>query len=167
PEAHGITDLRPLDGYGDVFPEHTDFDRLAYHFQAAYPSGSEAALPLIEALFEEIGRWRDLWEGDPRQTPVLHLRRSGPGSYLLTDTRGLGRAPIFYLNELQARAVLVGGRPERVAAAEWAIHNQFAVELDGWCVPLATSSYRLLSEFEARGRPEGDRGLLRMVKRPE
>ncbi|MBW2257298.1 MAG: RiPP maturation radical SAM C-methyltransferase, partial [Deltaproteobacteria bacterium] len=23
PEAHGITDLRPLDGYGDVFPEHT------------------------------------------------------------------------------------------------------------------------------------------------
>jgi len=154
PGDHGLTDLRPLEGYRDVFPPTADVRRLAYHFQAAYTSGSEADLPLMEHLYEEVRRWQQAWEGDP--APLLHLRRSGPGSYLLTDTRGLGRAPVFYLNDAQASAVLVGGPLEKVPAAEWAIRNRFAVDLDGWCVPLATAGTRLLSEFEARAGPGGD-----------
>jgi ribosomal peptide maturation radical SAM protein 1 len=166
PEEYGITDTRPLSGYAEVFPEHADLGRLAHHFQASYSSGSEAP-GVIQGLFEEVEHWRTLWEGDPRSAPMLHLRRSGPGSYLLTDTRGLGAAPVFQLNEAQAHAVLVGGR-DRGAAGEWAIRNRFAVDLDGWCVPLATASYRLLSEFESQSRGlQTGAETLRMVPRPK
>ncbi|MBW1881811.1 MAG: hypothetical protein JRJ84_25930, partial [Deltaproteobacteria bacterium] len=166
PEQHGITDLRPLPGYAEVFPKRADLERLAHHFQASYSSGSEAAA-VIQRLFQEVARWRALWEGDPRSTPVLHLRRVSPGSYLLTDTRGLSGAPIFSLNEAQARAVLVGGR-DRGATAEWAIRNRFAVDLDGWCVPLATASYHLLSEFEAgSGVLQPGAAVLGVVTQPD
>jgi len=166
PEDYGITDIRPIPGYREVFPAHADVDRLAHHFQASYPCGSHAPA-LIQRLFEEVGRWRARWEGDPRSAPVLHVHRDDRGSYLLTDTRGLGGAPVFYLDEAQAKAVLVGGRA-RGPASEWAIRNRFAIELDGWSVPLATASHLLLAELEARSgglRPREE--APRVVTRPD
>jgi len=150
PEAFGITDVRPLDCYPDVFPSHADLDRLAYHFQARYPSASHDALPLMAAINTEIGQWQRAWRGDPRKRPMLMVTRAGPGRYVLADTRGLGKPPTLYLDEAQARAVLVGGPRDRVHAGAWAIENTYAADLDGWCVPLAVAPYPLLVEFEAQ-----------------
>ncbi|MBW2253728.1 MAG: RiPP maturation radical SAM C-methyltransferase [Deltaproteobacteria bacterium] len=150
PDTFGITDLQPLDCYADAFPSHADLERLAYHFQGTYQSGSHDALPLMAAINQEIERWHLAWRGDPRKWPTLMVSRAGPGRYVLVDTRGLGKAPTLYLNDAQARAVLVGGPRERVGAAEWAIENTYAADLDGWCAPLAVAPYALLTDFEAR-----------------
>ncbi|MBW1879692.1 MAG: RiPP maturation radical SAM C-methyltransferase, partial [Deltaproteobacteria bacterium] len=151
PEAFGITELEPLECYAEVFPAETDLGRLAYHFRATYPSGSDAAQPLMAALNREVWRWREAWAGDPHKRPVLGVTEAGPGRYVLVDTRGLDKPPTLYLNEAQARAVLVGGPMARVVAADWAIRNDYAADLDGWCVPLAVASYPLLKSFEEQG----------------
>jgi ribosomal peptide maturation radical SAM protein 1 len=150
PEAFGITELRPLGCYTDVFPGHADLERLAYHFHGTYPSGSHDAMPLMAEINREIGQWHEAWRGDPHRWPVLAVNRAGPNRYVLVDTRGLGKAPTLYLNETQARAVLVGGPRDKVRAAEWAIDNTYAADLDGWCVPLAVAPYALFAEFEAK-----------------
>jgi ribosomal peptide maturation radical SAM protein 1 len=156
PKAFGITELAPLDCYAEVFPTGTDLERLAYHFKATYPSGSDAAQPLMAELNRDVWRWREAWVGDPHKRPALGVTRAGPGRYVLLDTRGLDQPPTLYLNEAQAQAVLLGGPLERVSAAEWAIRNGYAADRDGWCVPLAVAPYPLLAEFEQRRSERGE-----------
>jgi ribosomal peptide maturation radical SAM protein 1 len=154
PEGFGITELAPLDSYTEVFPPRTDLRRLAYHFWGTYPSGSKAAQTLMEELKREVSRWRDAWTGHSR--PTLSVNRAGPGRYVLVDTRGLETPPTLYLNEAQARAVLVGTPKPWGKAGEWAMLNGYAVHLDGWCVPLAVAPYPLLNEFEEQGSGRGE-----------
>jgi ribosomal peptide maturation radical SAM protein 1 len=154
PGSFGIRELAPLEAYGEVFPDHADLGRLAYHFHGAYPSGSREAMPLMKRLNQEIRAWQDAWRGDPRARPTLAVSRVSPGRFALVDTRGLGTAPTLYLNDIQAHAVLVGGPLDKVPAAGWAIGNACAVDLDGWCAPLAVANHALLREFEERGLGE-------------
>ena len=150
PDDYGLADIQPYPSYHDVFPPHAALDQLAYHLEASYPSGSVAAAELIDALVQASRRWWKGWTAGSDRAPALAVTRVAPGSYALVDTRGLGGGPLLYLNESQAAAVLVGGPLERVPLARWAIHNAYAVELDGWCVPLATAPYSLLFELERR-----------------
>ena len=156
PEDWGVRDLRPLAAYGQVFPPDGDLDALAYHFESAYDSGSDAATELMAALNREVWRWREAWEGDPRRRPALQVRRIAPGRYALIDTRGLGRSPSVFLGEAQAEAVLVGGPRDKVSEAAWALRNGYAVDRDGWCVPLATAPFALLEELEGRRRDHAE-----------
>jgi ribosomal peptide maturation radical SAM protein 1 len=150
PGQFAITDLEPMEAYAEVFPEHADLDRMAYHFEAEYPSGSRDALPLMTDLNREVQRWHEAWQGDPRNRPALTVNRVAHGRYVLVDTRALGGPPTLFLDEGQARAVLVGGPRDKVVRAEWAIKNRYAADLDGWCTPLAVAPFPLLAEFEAR-----------------
>jgi len=148
PEEFGITELRPLWTYAEVFPPWADLDQLAYHFEGSYPCGSHDHEEVIGHLREEVGRWQARWDQGP---PALELRRPAPGAYILVDTRGSGPGSVLHLGEVQARAVLVGGPLAAVPAAPWALRNDFAVELDGWCVPLATAPLALITELEGAG----------------
>jgi hypothetical protein len=150
PEGFGIVDIAPWDSYGDAFPPHADLERLAYNFKAAYESASWSAPDLMATLRQALQDWRSLWAGDPHLRPILWVRPAGPEQYVLMDTRPLAKAPALYLDDRQARAVLVGGLRERVPAADWAIRNDYALDLNGWCVPLAVATYPLLLEFETR-----------------
>ena len=152
PSSHGITALSPWPVYKEIFPESTDFASLAYHFQATYRSGSQAAKELMDALYREVVSWREQWANE--SPPALWLSPLGK-QYALIDSRSK-KSGYFVLNELQAAAVLVGGPIDRAPLAQWATKNGFAVELDGWSVPLATCHYELLSAFEAKfKRPRG------------
>ncbi len=156
PATHGITDLEPLPVYGEVFPPGTDLHRIAYHFRGTYPCGSREDPPLLAALNQAVGAWRRAWEGDPEARPALQLRRAGP-RYVLVDTRGLGGPPMVYLDEARAVAVAAGGPRRRVPAADWAIARGYALDLDGWCAPLAVAPPELLAALEAaRPAPDGE-----------
>jgi hypothetical protein len=143
PEAHGITELRPMPCYADAFPPTADHDRLAYHFEGQYESGAHHDEGVIHALSDEVTAWRSAWEGRP---PLLHVRRPRAGAFFLVDTRTEPRS--FFIRPELARAVLVGGPLGTVEQADWAIRNRYALDLDGWCVPLATAAPDLLHELE-------------------
>jgi hypothetical protein len=80
-------------------------------------------------------------------TPILHLIQSG-SDFILFDTRPCGlEHPLNLLTEEQARACLLEHSFEN-SESQWALSHNFAVEIDGRCIPLATASPNLLQCFE-------------------
>ena len=81
-----------------------------------------------------------------------------------TDTRGLEGTDMFqFLNEDEARTVLVGGPLDRQPLAHWAIERKLAVAVDGWCVPLAVTNVETWRRLEARASPTAQEMVLAAV----
>ncbi len=122
---------------------------LAYHFKGEYACAQSSHPELYDSLDRAFREWRDSWKaGSP--PPNLSVARGGDGYYTLMDTRGLEGTEMFqFLNEEEARTVLIGGALDREPLAEWAIERKLAVALDGWCVPLAVTNVETWRRFEA------------------
>jgi len=101
---------------------------------------------LFDCAYRE---WRDCWRADAA-APALSLSPVDDGHYLLMDTRGLEDTEMGqFLDEEQARTVLMGGPFDRQPLAQWAIERKLAVALDDWCVPLAVADVEIRRRFEA------------------
>ena len=150
PASYGVSNLRPAAAYAWAFPAGTDFTSLAYHFNGDYLCAHSSHPELRDGLKKAYRDWRDSWKaGAP--APALTLTPGDDGYYTLMDTRGLEGTDLFqFLNEEEARAVLIGGPLDRQPLAEWAIERKLAVALDGWCVPLAVTDVETWRRFEAR-----------------
>ncbi|MDC0681388.1 RiPP maturation radical SAM C-methyltransferase [Sorangium atrum] len=164
PERHGIANFRPAAAYADVLPDGADAGRLAYQFEGDFDSIISQDPELCAAIRAEIRGWNADWIERAPRLPELSIQGFGPDMYLLTDTRGLPGAPeVQLLPVRQAAAVLVGrpldGRGELAEEQRWAVANRYAVELDGWHVPLATAPGDVLARFEREhGAAAGARG---------
>lgn len=143
---HGITRVEPWPAYARVFPPQADVERLAYHFHGEWQSASKDDPAIRNALWDACEAWHERWLEAP---PVCSVIPRGPGSWLLYDSRGA--SPVSrLLTDVQARAALVGGPWTRVVAADWAVAHGLAVNMDGWCVPLALAPRRVLQAAEDR-----------------
>jgi hypothetical protein len=153
PERYGIQNLRPAEVYGDILPEGADARLVAYYFDGDFASVATEHPELITAIDREVRAWNARWRPGSRGLPLLSVSRTAPDGYRLTDTRDLpGAVAEQSLTRRQAAAVLVG-RPRAnlgLLADEigWAQAGKYAVELDGWHVPLATAHPDLLAELE-------------------
>ena len=148
--AYGINDLQPLPAYAWAFPPHSDLRSLAYHFKGQYAC-AQASHPEIYDLLETAVRdWHDSWKvGAP--PPTLSLTAGDDGYYTLMDTRGLeGTDMLQFLNEDEARTLLIGGPLDRQPLAEWAIEHKLAVALDDWCAPLAVTDVETWRHLEGQ-----------------
>jgi len=102
---------------------------------------------LLDCAWRE---WRDCWKAGSAP-PALSLAPGSDGYYTLMDTRGVEGTDLFqFLDEEEARTVIIGGPLDRQPLAEWAIERQLAVAPDGWCVPLAVTDVETWRRFEAR-----------------
>jgi ribosomal peptide maturation radical SAM protein 1 len=164
PARYGVSNIRPLDVYRSILPAGADASKVAYNFVADYASEVKDRPDVVRELRQESAAWRAAWESETAPPPVLAVSRLGEDTYLLVDTRGLpGTCPTSFIDEDTAAVALAGWRGERTAAANWALANGAAVEMDGWVVPLATASPELIREFEARRRPAARRVELETV----
>ena len=150
PSAYGIEHLEPEENYDRVFPPSANLHSLAYHFVGKYDCAQTSHPELRDLLDCAWREWRDSWKaGSP--APTLSLAPGDDGYYTLMDTRGLEGTDMFqFLNEEEARTVLIGGPLERQPLANWAIDRKLAVALDGWCVPLAVTNVETWRRLEAR-----------------
>ena len=156
PRDYGISDLLPLSEYEAVFPDCTDLDNLAYHFRGEYECAHVREPALHDSVIAAFRDWRDSWKAD-LAPPMLSLAPVDHAHYLLMDTRGLPGANMTqFLDEPQARTVLIGGPIERQPLARWAIERKLALDLDGWCVPLAVTEADTWRKLEG-GLPPADR----------
>lgn len=85
PEAYGIQNIRPAKGYERMFPASADIFRLAYHFDAEYPSESMADPEILNPFKRLVARWRERYFGKAR--PELSMSRFKTGGWLVRDTR--------------------------------------------------------------------------------
>lgn len=153
PSAYGISRLGPAPNYAGIFPPHADLQKLAYHFTGEYAC-AQSSHPELTALLEGACRqWRGSWKvGSP--APALSLTRGSDGFYTLMDSRGVEGTDLFqFLDEEEARTILIGGPLDRQPLAQWAIERKLAVALDGWCVPLAVTDVETWRRFEAATQP--------------
>lgn len=162
PERHGVRNLRPIASYAGILPEGADIDRIAYFFDADFPSVVTEAPELVARIDHEVQAWRRAWTEAKDLPPSLLVTPFSDGLFLLTDTRGIaGTLPLRPITEAQAAAALVGRPVGRAGALrdawEWALEHGCCVKLDSWYIPLATAPPDLLTRFERR---YGDSSLL-------
>lgn len=154
PASFGISALRPMPAYFDVFPEGAEVHKLAYHFEGSFASEALARPDRIQQLSLEVEKWRQHYYGE-QPAPQLRVEQSERGGLELIDTRQVASLPARSpLSDEQAVAVLV---PQLLRATErsshaWALAHKLVVERDGRSVPLATADPNLMLQFEERHR---------------
>ena len=94
---YGINNLRPWSSYFDVFPEGSDVDHLAYHFQGEYESASRKDVDTMSRLEKEVSAWRDAWRVDAAP-PALAVSELDLNTYVLIDTRESSRPHVRFLS---------------------------------------------------------------------
>lgn len=160
PERYGVARLTPQRAYTEVFPPGADIAAIAYHFDGDYTSAARRSPALMDAIRDEIARWREAWQRP--SPPTLEVRKLTEKAYFLVDRRGLPGAPEGrFLSRDEASALLVPRRMERAGSHAWAIDARLAVALDGWFVPLPTAAVDVLRTFEAE-RPEEPEGAVKL-----
>jgi ribosomal peptide maturation radical SAM protein 1 len=161
PSRYGITNLRPRAAYFDVFPPHTAFDKLAYHFEGDYHCGAFEVMDVIREIGVKQEAWLRRWQGGAR--PSLSIAHLTDDHFVLIDSRAEGKsATIEMIDQQQAAVALAGARDHSPELVAWALERNLLVRLDGRLVPLATSSPDWIERFErsaassppaARSRP--------------
>jgi ribosomal peptide maturation radical SAM protein 1 len=146
PAAYGIRSIWPMHSYFDVFPDHTDFNSLAYHFEGDYDTAARRDLASVSAMNDAIEKWRGLWEDTSAAPPTLAVQALEPNTFLIVDTRACRGQQFHLVDRSRAMAALVESSPDSVAA-RWAIANQLAVRIDDVVVPLAVASRELFASI--------------------
>ena len=161
PSAFGIVALGPFDGYVDVLPLGADAARIAYHFTGEYESESRHEARVMTAIREEIAAWRLAWQAD--SAAIFAVTRLDQSNFLLTDARQMGTPTFEFLNESQARLVLLGTRRREDANVPWAAERGWIARVDDQWIPLATADFELLEALEY----SGNFGTIRSTPRRE
>jgi ribosomal peptide maturation radical SAM protein 1 len=148
----GLTNLRPMDDYVDVFPDCADAAKAAYHFVADYPSESKQPNGVIDQLSKDVSDWRAAWSNDT--IPQLRIDELESDTYLLTDTRGFEDVPLFEFITLDQVELALGGERQgsKASLLEWGLKRKVVVELDGKLVALACASADLIEKCETQIR---------------
>lgn len=150
-ENYGISNVRPMASYYDIFPAAANVAKLAYHFHGSYDSEALNDKATLENLEKLVNDWISSWEDSPAP-PVLNLAQLNRRLYLLTDTRKVAKQRFRFVGPEVARAALFGSHGQRSSADDWCLENNVSVAIGNVTVPLATSShelYRALSDPEA------------------
>lgn len=143
PEAFGISGLKPIPAYADVFPPGAELSAIAYHFEGQWACTNRTTPEILGELWALVQRWREAWsEGTP---PQLRLSRAGR-DYVVTDTRG-GAQRVFRLDRARAERVARGGALDDALSA-WVVRAGLGVALEGKLAPIVTGAPDVLRELE-------------------
>lgn len=132
PAAFGISNVRPMPSYEEVFPGHDD-PRLAYHFVGDYVSGLRSAPDVARTLRDALADWSEAWRAGP---PLLFLFDLAPGRRLLVDTREISDAEPRMIDDVEADTLL-RGTSERSPLVDSLLARGQLVEGDGRYLPIA------------------------------
>lgn len=156
PEEHGITGVRPLASYADVFPENVHLMDFAYNFEGDYESCFWRYPDLRQAIEAAVAAWRAHWSSRVRSTVMLRATAFEDGRVAISDTRGLPGTEDFYLLPHEQAVRVLTQRPLRAVSDSeaWAVEKRLGVIVDDFYVPLATASPRLLLALEAEAQDE-------------
>ena len=113
-ERFQIQHLRPATGYRFAFPDTLDHHRLAYFFEADYPSAGRTHPDLIDTLHQLVASWRDRW-ASPTPARLELCEVSGTG-WVAFDTRACATAPVRVLDTPEVRLIQACRTPHQQSA---------------------------------------------------
>lgn len=141
-DRYGITDVRPMPSYSDIFPADAPMSKLAYHFCADYESDALNRPDCLGRLGDLLDEWIASWESG-EAPPVLSVSELGPDLYLFIDTRGADRRKFTFANRRQASAAIFGSHSGSSEDLDWCLERDFCVLVDEVITPLAVPTVRL------------------------
>lgn len=146
PERYGISNVRPLPGYDDILPPGAPADKLAYHFEGDFASGSYAEPDLLRQVQDAVAAWRDAWSGT--RPPELRVAEH-EGAVILLDTRGLPGTEAMDVLDPGEALRLTASAPFRDSSWQRRlVERKLALHLDGWFVPLTVVDARTIAFLE-------------------
>ena len=143
-QRYDLRHVRPWDAFYQAFPQQAQIEKLAYWFQAEYPSEVCEDSEIIRAIQAEVERWKRAW-----RTSRLTLLPYA-GGYVILDTRHLEEQEKTYLlTQAEAQNIMTCREYEPSAELARALDQQLGVVVDNWYVPLVTAKPELLRQFES------------------
>ena len=95
-ETYGLTHIKPFKAYEYAFPAFVDTGRLAYYFNAEFPSSSRERPEILDALIQELIGWRKKWwDSTP---PGLCIKRLDSVHWQVEDTRACATQSVVILD---------------------------------------------------------------------
>ncbi len=126
---YGIKSLQPLPAYAHIYPEHTNFNDLAYAFVGEYTTEFLSDPDLINRFREAILEWKTLWDKD-KTPPQLHRMPLGNGMMLIQDTRRCAKQAYHVLSAACSELLQKLEVPTRCSKLDEALRPELQVLLD-------------------------------------
>lgn len=142
PEEFHIQNVRPMNVYNHIFPEHADLDSLASWYVADYPSAAYDNPELMRKIGGQIKLWQAHW-----QQTYLAIMPMGE-TYMVLDNRECNGKKQHLLGGQKAKEIMTGGKYTGSENQVWALQEKLGVLMDSWYVPLITGDPGLLMAFE-------------------
>ncbi|MBP2303368.1 RiPP maturation radical SAM C-methyltransferase [Azospirillum picis] len=140
-EDHGITDIRPMEGYLKSFPPGIDLMKLAYNFTGDMASDIRGRPELLARFMLEIRKWYDRWSARPAELVVY---RDG-GRLRIRDTRDCAVDEVVDIDEadLDLLRSYRSFRPKGDAGqqVDALVRRGFIAEIDGGFLTLVCGTH--------------------------
>ncbi|MCP4220003.1 MAG: RiPP maturation radical SAM protein 1 [bacterium] len=147
-EEFKIDSLRPWASYKTVYPDWADVDKLACRFIGNYNCAAHEHPELIREIDREVEHWKDTWKSS--SLALLPFN----DYYIVVDNRGIGgQKKNHVLDTSQALEIMARGRYNESETQRWAVEEKLGALVDGWYVPLVTTTQELLLKFEKDNLP--------------
>jgi ribosomal peptide maturation radical SAM protein 1 len=145
-ERYGITNVRPMEAYRDIFPPDAPLAKLAYHFKGDYESDALNLPGTLDALGEMLDEWIAAWRGD-KAPPILSITKLEEDLFLFMDTRKIATQTVTFGDRAAASAAVFGSHGGGSDALDWCLERDFCALIGGVVAPLAVPNVRLFHEL--------------------
>lgn len=148
-KEYGITNIKPIPSYAQVFPKETDVNNIAIIHSCKYEEETIEDLTEIEKLVSNVETWNARWQSELTR-PRLQICKQGNGKTVLLDTRGLDLPVTTELNSDQIRLLIdkevYTGNPNQI----WALESKVAILENNEILSLAIADEEIRREYENR-----------------
>jgi ribosomal peptide maturation radical SAM protein 1 len=160
-ERYGITNVRPMKSYADIFPPDAPLAKLAYHFNGDYESDALNLPEVLVPLEEMLEQWISGWRGG-KAPPVLSVTKLEEDLFLFLDTRRIALQTVTFGDRKAAMAAVFGSHHGRSTALDWCLERHFCAVIGGVVAPLVVPDVRLLHELAGEDIAEPPQERLHM-----
>ncbi|MGL1893226.1 MAG: RiPP maturation radical SAM C-methyltransferase [Spirochaetaceae bacterium] len=136
PKQYGITNIKPIKSYYDVYPDFVDIDNLAMIFKCEHNEENLNDKTELIKFLELLESWNSRWENN-LFTPKLEITKLGDGTVILLDTRGIEGCEVKReLSPVEIELLLYPAIYTNSDMENMFIENKVAILDDGFFIPL-------------------------------
>lgn len=146
PLKYNIQNITPNEVYSEIFPKSSDYEKVAWLFNADYKSISKENRELNRRIKTEVQKWMNLWKHGRTNIPTLNVSKANDG-YYLEDSR-FGQLTRERITPSEAKVALFGATEDNKDQFNWGKSKKVIYYYEGKYLPLATANPKIFEELE-------------------
>jgi len=152
-EAFGISNVTAWQVYKDVFPNNSNLENIAYHFNGEYQSASRENPDLVDRIHSSIEIWKKTADSRSDNRSRLDLHTVSKDKFLLVDTRSMtiSKVPRIINKKIAKLLALELSQFEINCYSKdelkWAKESGYIISIDQILFPLVTADEETVSNL--------------------